>query len=124
VTSTLRDSPPAPSWAGAACHGHDPELWFPHESGWGTAREAHEAKAVCAICPVRSACAAYAIPIVDLSGVWAGLTAGDRRRIRDERAGGVCLCGCALVDHRIVSGSVRRRRGRCRRCDCDEYVGV
>jgi WhiB family redox-sensing transcriptional regulator len=44
------------------------------------------ALAVCRPCPVRDDCAAYALAIPILDGVWGGLTEADRRRIVRRRA--------------------------------------
>jgi WhiB family redox-sensing transcriptional regulator len=46
---------------------------------------ARDAKAVCAVCPVRVQCAAYALPLIDLHGVWGGTTHSERRAIREGR---------------------------------------
>lgn len=64
----------------AACRGEDPELFFPvTETGPG-ARQAARAKAVCARCPVTSACLAYALDNGLAHGVFGGLTGSERRR--------------------------------------------
>lgn len=127
MTATLRDSPRAPSWHGAACRGHDPELWFPNEAGGadGSGARATAAKAICGRCPLAGACARYAIEIPDLVGVWGGLSSAERRRIRDRRSpsSSVCRCGCVPAEHkrRWRPGS---KRGSCSSCDCSEYAEV
>ncbi|MEV6912311.1 WhiB family transcriptional regulator [Amycolatopsis sp. NPDC051071] len=64
----------------AACRGEDPELFFPvTETGPG-ARQVTRAKAVCARCPVTSACLAYALDNGLAHGVFGGLTGSERRR--------------------------------------------
>ena len=63
----------------AACAGIDSEVFFP------TSEEepaSEEAKAICAECPVREACLQYALATNQAAGVWGGLDAGDRRRMR------------------------------------------
>jgi len=61
----------------AACRGMDPDLWFPQR---GTSQA--EAKAVCAICPVRSECLEYAIANRERYGIFGGLNEGERRGLR------------------------------------------
>lgn len=64
----------------AACRSEDPELFFPiTETGPG-ARQVARAKAVCARCPVSSACLAYAVENGLAHGVFGGLTGSERRR--------------------------------------------
>ena len=43
------------------------------------------ARNLCRQCPLQVQCAEYAIPIVDLKGVWGGTTADSRVEIRKER---------------------------------------
>jgi len=66
----------------AACLGVDPELFYP-----GVGENATEAKAVCARCPVASPCLeeALAAPQADDTGIRAGTSARERRRIRRAR---------------------------------------
>jgi WhiB family redox-sensing transcriptional regulator len=45
-----------------------------------------EAKAVCAICPVREECLEYALETNVLCGVWGGLSERERRQVRRDRA--------------------------------------
>lgn len=60
--------------ARAACRGTDPELFFPELGGNATA-----AKAVCAGCPVRAPCLAYAVSTPERHGVFGGLDERERR---------------------------------------------
>lgn len=75
----------------AACRPMDPELWFPAGEGHGaTAAQLREqtvtARAVCAGCPVRAQCLAWALDTRQQFGVWGGLTTPERRAlIRDRR---------------------------------------
>jgi len=43
------------------------------------------ARAICAGCPVREECLQYALGDAELEGVWAGLTAKERRAMRRGR---------------------------------------
>ena len=73
--------PPMPAWRDeAACRGVDPTLFFPD-----VGEPAHEARAVCASCPVRDECAEWAIRSGEKFGIWGGLTERERRRIRSQR---------------------------------------
>lgn len=57
----------------AACRGTDPALFYDlHPAAIDAA------KAVCASCPVRDACAAHALGVGEEFGVWGGLAADDR----------------------------------------------
>lgn len=63
----------------AACRNLDVDVFFPAEE----AEEAtHEAKAICAECPVADACLEYALATNQADGVWGGLDANERRRMR------------------------------------------
>jgi WhiB family transcriptional regulator, redox-sensing transcriptional regulator len=66
--------PPMPWAADAACQSHDPEQWMDDQPGRPTAA----AKAVCAVCPVRTACLAHALAYDEPWGVWGGLPTGER----------------------------------------------
>jgi WhiB family redox-sensing transcriptional regulator len=82
--------PPGPQWrAEAACHGIDPDVFFPER---GDVAGMRAAKAICAGCPVRAACLDYALENHEREGVWSGTAAKERRRIhhlhRSERTGG------------------------------------
>lgn len=73
------DQRPAPGpWVSrGACRGAPTDLFFPEQPG-----EAEPALQVCRRCPVRAECAAYALAIPGLEGIWGGLTEADRRRHR------------------------------------------
>ena len=65
----------------AACRSADPELFFPVPApGPGPGlRQGEEAKAICAGCPVRGQCLAFATVTRQEHGVWGGLTEEERR---------------------------------------------
>jgi hypothetical protein len=80
---------------GLPCTTTDPELWHSTRSS-----ERALAVALCQECPIRTPCAQYALDHRDVSGVWGGTTAADRRafwtgeRCRfDERGRLRLLCG-------------------------------
>ncbi|MGB9112001.1 MAG: WhiB family transcriptional regulator [Acidimicrobiales bacterium] len=64
----------------SACRGLDPEIFYP-----ATDEEADEAKAICAICPVRQMCLEHALAAREREGVWGGLTERERRRVVRQR---------------------------------------
>jgi len=64
----------------AACRGLDPGIFYPPSD-----EEAEEAKAICAICPVRQPCLEYALAHRERDGVWGGATERERRRILRQR---------------------------------------
>ena len=78
---TLMTAPSAASWRKrAACQGIDPEVFYPVSD-----EDAEEAKAICAVCPVRQACLEHALAHREREGVWGGATERERRRILRQR---------------------------------------
>ena len=77
IVSALADAA-LEEWAGSAlCTQADPEIFFPPKGNPGT-----EAKQVCASCPVRGECLAYAIEADEEFGIWGGLNRAERLRVR------------------------------------------
>ncbi len=71
---------PDVNWrADAACAGVDSEIFFPTSED---DKITEAAKAICEECPVREACLQYALATNQSAGVWGGLDAGERRRMR------------------------------------------
>lgn len=68
----------------AACATADSRLFFGHrgEGQQERCRREAAAKAICARCPVRQACAADALAHREPFGVWGGLTESERRVLR------------------------------------------
>src|SRR5689334_16341605 len=67
--------------------GLDPDQWFPVSADPGQARrEAAAAIAICATCPVRGHCLTLSLRHWDIGrhGVWGGLIAADRARLRRQ----------------------------------------
>jgi WhiB family transcriptional regulator, redox-sensing transcriptional regulator len=69
----------------AACRDQDPELFFPVSEIGPGARQADRAKAVCARCPVRTACLEYALDNGLDHGIFGGTTETERRALRRAR---------------------------------------
>jgi WhiB family redox-sensing transcriptional regulator len=62
-----------------ACAEVDPELFFPEI---GDTSKVAKAKAICAGCEIREACANYAVRRCEPHGVWGGTTFMERREMR------------------------------------------
>jgi WhiB family redox-sensing transcriptional regulator len=84
---TLRSvgPPPLDEWPPQACRGADWRLFFSEVPGGFHRRREEQAKAICQRCQALRSCLAYALPIVDLSGVWAGMNAAERRSARKKQ---------------------------------------
>jgi WhiB family transcriptional regulator, redox-sensing transcriptional regulator len=65
----------------AACRDSDPELFFPVSEIGPGARQAEQAKAICAGCPVRERCLAFAVDSGLDHGVFGGTTERERREL-------------------------------------------
>jgi WhiB family transcriptional regulator, redox-sensing transcriptional regulator len=65
----------------AACRDEDPELFFPISEVGPGARQAAQAKAVCARCPVREQCLRYALDNGLDDGIFGGTTERERRAL-------------------------------------------
>jgi WhiB family transcriptional regulator, redox-sensing transcriptional regulator len=72
----------------AACRGMDVLLFFGPDDQADPEREIREAKAkaVCALCPVRTQCLDYALQNSIRHGIWGGLNEEERVRERRHRA--------------------------------------
>ena len=66
------------------CQETDPDAFFAEQADWGNIRQA---KAMCDICPVKAECAEYAIAAFEPYGVWGGLSARERTKIRGNKKG-------------------------------------
>ena len=60
-----------------ACNTVDPDLFFPERGETGTA-----ARIVCACCPVRTECLAYALERKERYGIWGGYSEQEFRKLR------------------------------------------
>lgn len=65
----------------AACRDENPELFFPVGTFGPALRQADEAKAVCAHCPVITACRSWAVATLP-HGIAGGLTEDERHVLR------------------------------------------
>jgi WhiB family transcriptional regulator, redox-sensing transcriptional regulator len=64
----------------AACQSIDPELFFPVSASGKSLEQVTAAKAVCAACPVRRECLAFALRTSQVHGIWGGLTEEERHQ--------------------------------------------
>ena len=64
----------------AACQATDPDLFFPVSGSGKSLEQVERAKAICAACPVRQDCLAFALRIGQADGIWGGLTEEERRK--------------------------------------------
>ncbi|WP_433078938.1 WhiB family transcriptional regulator [Dactylosporangium sp. CA-052675] len=86
VNTIASTGPPrVESWPPRACEGRDTDLWFPVHGARDAQLQRERAKRVCRGCAARLHCAAYALPIGDLAGIWAAMTPGDRERERERQ---------------------------------------
>lgn len=65
-----------------ACHGQDPELFFP--ISYLQDDQVDHGRRICRPCPVREECLDYALsnPAKTQDGLWGATTPGERRRLR------------------------------------------
>jgi WhiB family redox-sensing transcriptional regulator len=63
----------------AACAHADPELFFPLSASGPCLDQITQAKAICAGCPVRRQCLAFALDTRQNHGVWGGMSEEERR---------------------------------------------
>lgn len=76
--------PERPAWQQqGACLGHNPDLFFPER---GEREQAREAKAVCAACPVKAECLAFALDTGLHYGIWGGTSERERQKLRRKKA--------------------------------------
>ena len=71
----------------AACKGPQSRVFFPPSHlERKDEREAREmrAKAICAVCPVRTPCLEYALEIREPHGIWGGLNELERKALLTE----------------------------------------
>ncbi|MGW7495402.1 WhiB family transcriptional regulator [Streptomyces luteogriseus] len=64
----------------AACIGIDPRAFFP--IGHHARAQVNAARRICAACPVRQQCAAFAIETGERNGIWGGMT---QQQLRQRR---------------------------------------
>ena len=63
----------------ALCTASDPGIFFPPSDSPAT-----QARQICAQCPVRGSCLAYAVAADEPFGIWGGLNPRERRHLRRQ----------------------------------------
>lgn len=106
-----------PAWMRqAACAEMDTDLFFPKRGGVTA-----PIKRICAKCPVRAQCLAYAMSNGERHGIWGGFSESERRKIRSQRGGirrNPATCG-------TPGGYVAHRRRHEAACDpCKEAIAA
>lgn len=82
VMTTSQFAGSSPGWMPrGACHGEDPELFFPVTAAGPALAQVFAAKAVCFRCAVRAACMSYALA-TGQAGIWGGTTQEERAAMR------------------------------------------
>lgn len=99
-------------WADhAICKGQT-DLFFPDQ---GDSKSFQEAVAICAVCPVLEECRAHGIENAERYGVWGGLNAVARIKIRNPRIPGV---------KRYICGTHRSYNDGCRCDTCRNFYNA
>ena len=107
----------------AACQATDPDLFFPVSGSGKSLEQVERAKAICAACPVRRDCLAFALRIGQADGIWGGLTEEERRRPAPVSPGerpartpdGPAPLATAAWPGELIEGQVRAARSACDR---------
>ena len=69
-----------------ACHGQDPELFFPIGNTGPALRQLEDAKQICRRCPVIDECLTWALKTGQDAGVWGGMSEEERRALKRRAA--------------------------------------
>ena len=90
----------------AACRNLDSSMFFHPDGERGPRRQQREdrAKAVCASCPVRSACLAHSLRVQEPYGIWGGVSETERAQLRRAPAAGQDHRGAVVVTASEGSG--------------------
>ena len=88
-----------------ACRDLDPEQFFHPDGERGPRRRNREmaAKAVCASCPVITACRAHALAVQEPYGIWGGLSEDDRAVILERQGVTPLTIPAAIAAEKAVS---------------------
>jgi len=92
----------------AACQFAEPDLFFPISSSGPSGPQVAQAKAICAGCPVRRQCLAFALRTHQVDGVWGGLTEQERHPLNSATLAGLDRGQDAEFDAVYAPGSANR----------------
>jgi WhiB family redox-sensing transcriptional regulator len=87
----------------ASCLEQDPDLFFPVGTTGPAIEQTAKAKSVCAGCPVRVECLAWALDTCQDAGVWGGLDEEERREIRRARRRAAAAAAAASPPDELVA---------------------
>ena len=96
------------------CLGYDPNLFFPFPT---ETVQLAVAKRICADCPVKQQCLAFALALDIPHGVWGGLGEGERRELRRSSPHATNAIEYWQVEHGTANGAQWERRHGMRVCD-------
>jgi WhiB family redox-sensing transcriptional regulator len=85
VAETYAEDPTSAWRSQAACHGIDPDVFFPVGSTGRAIEHIATAKAICSACQVREECLEFALETSQGFGIWGGRDEDERRRLRRTR---------------------------------------
>lgn len=71
--------------AKAKCLGKDVNMFYPDFNAKGSLKRANATKLICVDCPVKTECLEYAIKNNEEFGIWGGMLANERAKIRSAR---------------------------------------
>lgn len=69
----------------ALCVGKNVHLFYPEVNVKGAIKQINAMKAICNMCPVKFECLEFAIENNEEYGIWGGMLANERKRIRRYR---------------------------------------
>ena len=95
----------------ALCAETGGDYWFADDKP-DHADDVKHAKRVCALCPVKNACLEYALLTDERFGIWGGITAKTRLRLRRRRG----LPPREHREHGTIAGAKQHRRRHERLC--------
>lgn len=121
TATRLPTTPAAPSLTRAYdwrddgnCRTADPNVFFPEGRGGRVVEQTRQAKKVCARCPVVAECLEWALDTGQPSGVWGGLSEGERNALRqkveepEQTASARCFSQQAWIEQQLAHGATQR----------------
>jgi hypothetical protein len=103
----------------AACAQTDPEIFHPKKGV-----SVREGKSMCAVCPVVETCLAYALANDEDTGIWGGMAAAERRKLKTAAKPRRLLTHCKN-NHEYTEGNTytaKRGTRSCRQCALEAHA--